>query len=176
MKYLLYNGVQLPELPEWDKEVYPYAVIYTYHGASERLNPVYRLVLSDTPFVIVKLTLTKYNSLKWAGSYIAYWKTAASDNWGGDGSGANGSIKGLSASTDAVVWTNSDVLYANDYSGDTSLAGTIYIAASDPVPVTTLTARDLYRKINGKPTKLTLYKKVGGKLIPLDEHTKEVKT
>lgn len=39
-----------------------------------------------------------------------------------------------------------------------------------------LTARDLYRKINGKPTKLTLYKKLGGKLIPLDEHTKEVKT
>lgn len=46
----------------------------------------------------------------------------------------------------------------------------------DPEPDTTLTARDLYRKINGKPTKLTLYKKLGGKLIPLDEHTKEVKT
>ena len=43
-------------------------------------------------------------------------------------------------------------------------------------PEPTLTARDLYRKINGKPTKLTLYKKLGGKLIPLDEHTKEVKT
>lgn len=49
-------------------------------------------------------------------------------------------------------------------------------SASDPVPVPVLTERDLYRKINGQPTKLTLYKKLGGKLIPLDEHTKEVKT
>jgi hypothetical protein len=51
-----------------------------------------------------------------------------------------------------------------------------YVKSIELASETTLTARDLYRKINGKPTKLTLYKKLGGKLIPLDEHTKEVKT
>lgn len=52
----------------------------------------------------------------------------------------------------------------------------IAIEGFEDDPETDLTNIDLYRKINGKPTKLTLYKKLGGKLIPLDEHTKEVKT
>lgn len=38
-------------------------------------------------------------------------------------------------------------------------------------PESALTERDLYRKINGQPTKLTLYKKVSGELVPLDEYT-----
>lgn len=39
-------------------------------------------------------------------------------------------------------------------------------------PETDLTNIDLYRKINGKPTKLTLYKKLGGNLVKVDEYAK----
>jgi hypothetical protein len=135
----LYNGVRLPKLPEWDKTAYPYAVIYTYHGESEKQNPVYRLVLSDTPFSIVYRTIAftgaTYDALKWVGNYTAKWKIATWDYWDVDGYGADGSIFAVDDETDAVVWANTDICYANDYSGDETIAGTVYLAASEPVPV-----------------------------------------
>lgn len=47
MNYL-YNGVELPALPEWDKEAYPYAAI----GRVVYSNSVgdWKLIASDTPF------------------------------------------------------------------------------------------------------------------------------
>ena len=41
-------------------------------------------------------------------------------------------------------------------------------------PEFTLTARDLYRKINGKPTKLTLYKKINGELKQIQLNEEEI--
>ena len=134
-----YNGTVLPKLPEWDKTVYPYAAIYTYHGNSEAQNPVYRVVMSDTPFEIGVYTIltsgSKYDGLKWQSNYIAQWKTQTMDDWGTDGSGTNGMIFPLNSANDAVVWASHDVLYASDYSIDASLADTLYMAASEPVPV-----------------------------------------
>lgn len=60
-----------------------------------------------------------------------------------------------------VIWANADV-YTED--------GSVYLAASDPVPVLTLTDSDLYKKVNGQLVKHTLYKKVNGQLVPLDDH------
>lgn len=135
----LYNGVRLPKLPEWDKTAYPYAAIYTYHGASEAQNPIYRLIVSDGPFAIVHKTFVllgkEYDALEWDGNYIAKWKIATWDYWDADGSGTGGSFFGLEDATDAVVWTNTDIHYADDYSTDETLADTVYLAASEPVPV-----------------------------------------
>ena len=136
-----YNGVTLPDINEvWpDKETYPYAVIYTYHGASEAQNPIHRLVLSDVPFAIVHKTFVllgkEYNALEWDGNYIAKWKIVTWDYWDNDGSGTAGSNFSIDSENDAVVWTNADIRYADDYSGDETLAGTVYLAASAPVPV-----------------------------------------
>lgn len=164
MANYLYNGVELPALPEWDKTAYPYAIICesvqeSFDGITE-----VRINLKAT-----KSPQTKIGSFLEANTPICRsylkddkWGTPYVDNWFWD-----------YEHNDNIIWSNHDVLYSD---------GSVYLAASDPVPVgeepeqPTLTARDLYRKINGKPTKLTLYKKLGGKLIPLDEHTKEVKT
>lgn len=173
MANYLYNGVELPNINTvWaDKITYPYACI-----ARERTNTTgaHYLYLSSAQFIV---------------------------NGNGNGIGIildNGTtVNEYFAQKDAREWMESGVFSSPDLTKPITQmiiewtshdvydeGGILYLPASDPVPVggepeqpeTVLTARDLYRKINGKPTKLTLYKKLGGKLIPLDEHTKEVKT
>ena len=134
----LYNGVRLPKLPEWDRVAYPYAAIYTYHGKHEPYNPIYRLVLSDSPFKIIYANSGLgyfYTAIKCYGNYIAYWKIKTADDWSGDGSGADGMSFSLDDETGAVIWANTDIFYADDYSADETLAGTLYLAASEPIPV-----------------------------------------
>jgi hypothetical protein len=79
---------------------------------------------------------------------------------------------------DAVTCVISVEMKEDGHYGDICIVcgNEAYVKSIELASETTLTARDLYKIINGKPTKLTLYKKLGGKLIPLDEHTKEVKT
>lgn len=171
----LYNGVELPALPEWDKSVYPYAVITSWGEAKYGIM----LFVSTTPLTYFAVTNTSFEgSIK--KPYI-HWRVYTDLNtnpndwevidWGAD----------VSIYRPELIWANHDVVI----SGINTITsppvtewavGDVVLPASDPVPVGVLTARDLYKVINGKPTKLTLYKKVGGKLIPLDEYTKEVKT
>lgn len=163
MANYLYNGIELPELPEWDKASYPYAMIT--EGTVLNYGK-YFLYCAVNPIIE---SLNGYGEatgyVKINGNYLRTGATAeGADSWG-EFTEVTSTDKLLTNTP--PLWTNTDIYYRD---------GSLYLAASDPVPVTVLTARDLYRKINGKPTKLTLYKKLGGKLIPLDEHTKEVKT
>ena len=158
MAKYLYNGVDLPALPEYDQETYPYAVIGK-HTYTDGVG--YFFLANNEPFTAYEENTTKYGSIPFLVSASVMFKITESQNeWESVGT------VGLQLE---YVWSNHDLYGYND-------ATVIVYKASDPVPVLTLTARDLYRKINGKPTKLTLYKKLGGKLNPLDEHTKEVKT
>lgn len=155
MAKYLYNGIELPELPERDTVTYPYAYIYTRNDSTflEFTDKV-RSPYSDGTFGLFDTGIIyKLVDGAWADSSV----------------GNTGFV---------MIWTNTDIFYDD---------GTLYLAATEPVPVKTedtetedtvptLTARDLYRKVNGKNVKLTLYKKLNGELIPLDEHTKEVKT
>lgn len=111
----LYNGVQLPPLPEWDKETYPYAVIQYTTILPE--SPIYRLLCSASPTVL--------STGIFGGSTPApclIW-TAGDITWGG----------GI-LNEDGQVWASCDLIWANYdvyYSGGETLA----MAASDPVPV-----------------------------------------
>lgn len=158
MSKYLYNGIELPQLPEWDNTKYPYATIT--HSSAGGLS---QYVLRFTDFKFSAKSNTVANVPEGDNAYCNY--KLQNDEWvyAAEGTGWKAS---LSLTVTMFKWVNYDVLNDTD--------GSVYLAASDPVPVTVLTARDLYKIINGKPTKLTLYKKLGGKLIPLDEHTKEV--
>lgn len=170
-----YNGTELPALPNWDKTKYPFAVLFKGSGNSYTL-----WVTSYAPYFGYPEGYTsKY--LVWAnpvslerykpdtGEFLFYNSGEHNDlttAYGGAG----------------VIWTNTDILNED---------GSVWFAASDPVPVggepeepeqpetpeepeqpeTDLTNIDLYRKINGKPTRLTLYKNVEGELVKVDEHT-----
>ncbi len=86
-----YNGVVLPELPEWDKETYPYAYIL-----NEDINV--------NGYVLVLCKTTKTTTTDWRMNFI--WASAYKvvDNAWQSISGAFGGV---------VVWSNTDV-YASD--------------------------------------------------------------
>ena len=55
-----YNGVQLPKLPEWDKEMYPYAVISYREGINQYYLSVHKSInyfKSKTPIGTEKAPL-----------------------------------------------------------------------------------------------------------------------
>ena len=119
MKYL-YNGVELPALPEWDKEKYPYAVII--YGNS--LNPK-----SVTFYVSKEIVVQKpdYDGVKlvFERDYMKTTGTTYSDDF------AWGELKQPTSTSSPyinyAIWANTDI-----YNPD----GTLYLAASEPVPVT----------------------------------------
>lgn len=175
MAKYFYNGVELPDINTvWtDKTTYPYGCI-----ARERTNTTGEryLYLSSAPFIVngngngIGIILDNGTTVN------EYFAHTDSHEWTESGTFSAPDL--TEPITQMIIeWTSHDVY---------DEGGILYLAASDPVPVggepetpeqpeqpeTDLTARDLYRKINGKPTNLTLYKKLGGKLIPLDEHTK----
>lgn len=118
----LYNGVELPALPELDKEQYPYAFIthtnlavvdynYTLHVYS-----AYRFATNDKGnWVIINVGAAKSCSTGASTNY---------DAWGAFTDKEDGGLAPAVEST--VVWSNFDVLNED---------GTLYLAASDPIPV-----------------------------------------
>lgn len=151
MSNYLYNGVELPELPEWNKERFPYALISsTFIG--------YRLYCFEKPLSYYETGNNIYVGI--GGCKMLSYHI---NNKGGSYNETEWTFEQEKDSDYIVdtIWVNADI-YLID--------GTLYLAASDPVPVLALTERDLYRKINGQPAKLTLYKKVGGKLVKVDEY------
>lgn len=100
MTSYLYNGIELPALPETDK---PYVVIF------RGVTGAYYLKLSDTAIT----TDSDGNAVN--PQYIANGTESWSENT-------------VITVTGEVIWTNYDV-YTTD--------GTLYLSASDPIPVGT---------------------------------------
>ena len=107
----LYNGVQYPTLPEWDKEVYPYA----YISKANQLN-----VLSGVTFGMND----GYPSLKIAPVNHPFYY-GGTDEWNGPYTAND--ITGEWVRCSAIAWANFDVIDASDNS--------TILAASEPVPV-----------------------------------------
>lgn len=122
----LYNGVELPELPEWDRETYPYASI-RYDGTQfwvHAQTQAEKIVRYDDVFGYVYMVESYTTGKQWSLDDSGTWKL-----WD--------IIYGIKADTecysyqktteDYAVWTNYDVIWAD--------TGDIFFAASDPVPV-----------------------------------------
>lgn len=105
-----YNGVVLPKLPEWDMEMYPYAVILRHKN-----NGICTLFCtpSEPKLIGAYLRIYTYVSYKISDNawvyYQKYDKTASH----------------ATAVTEAI-WANTDI-YKED--------GTIHLTTSEPVPV-----------------------------------------
>lgn len=134
MANYLYNGVELPALPEWDKTVYPYAVINT----SELLaKPVYTLYLCSTPLVMAYNEEIGKNSiyLQDVTRYIAYRVIGTAMEWSVVSNGAeNPSIVIIYADENTMIWSNHDIINEDDI---------IYLAASNPIAVSVPPSPDL---------------------------------
>lgn len=117
----LYNGIRLPALPEWDRGVYPYAVIFM--GDSGKAE----LYASSVPQYVTTIDGGVSQSFKESGKMLCFVDGYDGSLWGnslrvtvysGIYQNTSNGISGL--------WANYDV-YAED--------GTLYLAASEPVPV-----------------------------------------
>lgn len=135
-----YNGVILPKLPEWDREAYPYAVIYNrfmginilHVSSSKWIGTGEPFFAYDEPFG--EKTVNESPCLRFEIKYeyegnrvIEYWGDTDADlltqlgqmvDTDGDGFVDRGA--------ESAYWSNHDIIGAD---------GTVLIAASDPIPI-----------------------------------------
>lgn len=103
---MLYSGVELPKLPEWDKTAYPYAILVEHNAAIP-----YWLAVSTVAFRnVLGASIVKGT---------CYVFPLEKDGWG-----EMELFTGLSVPL--PIWTNTDFLNQD---------GSVYLAASKPVPV-----------------------------------------
>lgn len=111
MEKCSYNGTILPALPEYDKETYPYAAI-VFNGTE------YKLCLKRSSYTV-------YTSGDYVGiNPMNYPKYRLVD-------GAWESFAQTTTFYSTPIWANHDLYYQDDE----ELAGTLYLAASEPVPI-----------------------------------------
>ena len=113
----LYNGVQLPQLPYWDKETYPYAFIRaTSSGA------YYVWCGSDPAGIKVGSGLVATGLQLSVFAPCIFWQLVE-NGWLFRAKKIE--VSG-SFSPEQLAWSNYDILNED---------GTVYLAASDPIPV-----------------------------------------
>lgn len=136
----LYNGVRLPKLPEWDREMYPYAVIEGYVDEQFEATPnSYKkryLFVSKEPFIVRPGSgiSTKDCLFLEPLSNVPHWTVNYGENDGGWVAEDEGYLYNdrcvydpwLSNNKNRFMWSNHDVLKTD---------GTIWCAAYDPIPV-----------------------------------------
>ena len=111
----LYNGVQLPYLPDWDKSKYPYAWLDgNLYGERWSID----LVVSAKPL----LYRSKSNEINTGDCAFRYW-VFENGVWEEMSEYPDGGVLIL----EGLIWANHDVLYED--------SGEVYFAASEPVPV-----------------------------------------
>lgn len=116
-----YNGVVLPKLPEWDKTVYPYAVMYTTQWTD---NTVFLCCCSDLSQNGDTITLTTPSVQLMHdpdnADSMGYWY------WGNVQNNWNDVTADKTLTYGYLLWTNKDILNED---------GTVYLAASEPIPI-----------------------------------------
>ena len=120
----LYNGVELPALPDWDQEAYPYACIVRSWSGS------YCFIATKSPaYVRNSTTASRSNDLvlDWDSNSMRCFLAFDGLSWGIPSlSTAYGDVLFYreSSGNDIFMWANYDVYYGSP----------LYLAASDPVP------------------------------------------
>lgn len=125
----LYNGVQLPPLPEWDKTAYPYAFIRAV--ADYGLYELY-VFKTEPSWFKPNLAVTFYgvadgNTYLKASHYVGhseYWDYSAPIL--GQSALTEKTSGGYIQKSEEVVWSNFKVLNKD---------GSPWLEASDPIPV-----------------------------------------
>lgn len=133
MNYL-YNGVELPELPEWDKETYPYCVIdkgFVQIEGEYLFKPILRV--SSEEFYIGG---TSSDSITISLGVVGISRLVA------DSGNAWEELSFLEEaeywkSGNTIFYANHDVYYRSQEFGE--LYNTVCVAKSDPIPVSSFT-------------------------------------
>ena len=128
----LYNGVELPEIPEWDKTVYPYAVILLYE------NSIGSTVTKGYVSYIFAKPVTFFDSGT-LGFYSPYRAYSLKDSNGKITMSPSGKWMLREDVTTTGEWYNVYGIYYTPIWANCDLrmkeSGELYLEASDPIPV-----------------------------------------
>ena len=120
----LFNGVELPALPERDEKTYCCAFMLDYTDAIYLFFASYNL-WAESVYNGTKVSLAANNS----GTMMKYQYMTESDKWeyvtSGD-SVANAAFTVESEPREKCIWNSADILNSD---------GSVYLSASDPIPV-----------------------------------------
>jgi hypothetical protein len=125
MANFLYNGVELPELPEWDKETYPYAALAVSMNGELPLGSI--LYCSTSPIEAVPRESTYWFCPREDSEYVCFiWDLIFNKDteFGHETKGTCRTDEAFGFS-DAVHWSNHDIYNRDDDS--------LYLAASNPI-------------------------------------------
>lgn len=119
-----YNGMILGALPpDWDKETYPYAFIRIYEKTRYIFYAYPSLPTATEPdsngYTLIWEKGTGYQTTECYPSLSLWWEDIKS---------GTATVVGYRFKHEEIIWANFDVLNED---------GTLYLAASEPVPVTT---------------------------------------
>ena len=116
-----YNGVVLPKLPEWDKTVYPYAVIceVVFWGG-------YYLYFLDRQAAILGMRFPN----EFVGVEYRCEKGGTEWEYQRDGEFSSSSDNGYA--NGMARWSNYDLYFKADLE---EYGGTLYLESSEPIPV-----------------------------------------
>ena len=120
-----YNGTVLPELPEWDRETYPYATIKSKVFEDGSFGVA--LVISNKELNVSSKGLGS-DSLSNDGVLARYELADDADSWNQTNN---------SHSSYPVIWANYDVYYMDTVE---DVGGTLYLSATAPIPVSGIVA------------------------------------
>lgn len=131
MANYLYNGVELPALPQWDRKTYPYGTLY--YSVSKQRYGFYATSVPGVYQTPLDTSITGYKNVVQFGSSASEPKIRGSLTDGvweyEDGSGLYIAIDKNNGTVLAeVVWSNYDILNRN---------GAVYLAGSYPIDAVT---------------------------------------
>ena len=148
MANYLYNGVELPALPEWDKQTHPYAVIINMNAS------VTHLYFSPNPFYVKKIYQSgNIGVAPLVETTIKRFYYDGVDSWCSIFDETSSATTAYSTLPYPNLWANHDVYYSDSVE---DLAGTLYMSASDPIPVNPAPTLD--------PTALLMCWQVGNRI------------
>lgn len=117
----LFNGVELPTLPEWDVQAYPYATI----TLNKTFGLYYLKCFSEAVYYesdgVVYFGGTDENQV----GLITSGYATGTDEWGEFQEYESSSIRLVDTDTVALIWTNFNAEYN----------GVMYMQASEPIPI-----------------------------------------
>lgn len=153
MTKYLYNGIELPALPEYDKTAYPYAVIEKSQYGGELY---FFHAFAEAPTM-------SGNDITLSGDRV-YCSSNSGEDWGTLYNGTT-----ISHGKGFIKWSNTDILNAD---------GSVYLAASVPIPANGYEAHlyngtwqkgTFYKRLNGAWVKHQAYRRVNGAWVKVKE-------
>ena len=116
------NKVRLPELPTWNSVAAPEAIIVKTTSGTEKTY-----FYCGIDMLTVRKATTAITSEPTVKYVLTDGRWEPTDYW-----------LGAFLTSSGLIWANYDVYYS-EKEDDAALAGTLYLAASDPVPVSPVT-------------------------------------